>query len=120
MVKTIPVGLLPPHIATCNQLGVWIEQDLGLVEAMTFFRTEGTIHPITVFNILIIQIEDHHREHIPQTELLEERDFDKRFLLVVVKEHQRTVGGIAGIDREVDRIADHHCPKGIGSAWAQF
>jgi hypothetical protein len=37
-----------------------------------------------------------------------------------VEEHQRAVGGIAGIDREVDRIADHHCPKGIGSAWAQF
>ena len=98
LVETIPIGLLPPHITPDDELSVRVKQDLRLIETMTFFRLERTIHPETVFYVLIIQVEDNHREHIAHPKLLEERDLDKRLFFTIVEEHQRAVGGIAGID----------------------
>ena len=120
LVEAIPIGLFPPDITTHNQFCVRVEQYLRLIEAMAFFWKEGTIHPEAILYVLIIQVEDDHREHITQPELLEEGDFDKRLLLAVVEEYQRAVSGITGIDREIHHIAKDHSAKRIRSAWAQF
>ena len=87
---------------------------------MTFCRKEGAVHAIAVFDVLVIEVEDHHREHITQPELLEEGNLDEGFLLAVVEEYQRAVGGIAGIHRKVDGVANDHGSKRIGPAWAQL
>ena len=94
LVGTVPMRFLSPHVAPHDEFRIGIEQDLRPIKPVTLFRFIRTIHPETVFYILIIQIEDNHREHITQSELLEERYFHKGFLLAIMEEHQRTVSGI--------------------------
>ena len=67
-----------------------------------------------------MEIAEQLKKKITQTELLEERNLGKRFLLVIMKEHQCTLGGIAGIDREIDHIAENRCPEGVRAARTQF
>ena len=64
LVETFPIGLLSPHITPDNQFGVRVEQNPGLIEAVAFFRQERAIHAEAVFNVLIIQVENNHREYI--------------------------------------------------------
>ena len=119
-IDTIPVRLFSPYIAPHNQFGIRVEQYLRLIEAKTFFRFEGAIHAEAVLYVLVIQIEDNHREHIAQTKLLEERNLDKRLFIALVEEHQRAVGGITGEYGEVHHIAIHHRTEGGWSAGTQL
>ena len=120
LVETFPIGLLSPHITADYQLGVRVEQNLRLIEAVPFFRQERTIHAETVLYVLIIQVENNHRKHIAQSELLEERYFHEGLFLTIMEEHQRAIGGIAGIHREIHHIANDRCAKRIRPARTQF
>ena len=120
LIDIVQIGLFPPHIATHDQFRIRVEQNLGFVETVPLCRIERTVHPVAVFDVLVIEVENHHREHITQSELLEKGNFDERFFLAVVKEYQCAVGGITGIHREIDGVAEYCSPKRIRSAWAQF
>ena len=87
---------------------------------MPLCRNEWPVHPVAIFDVLVIEVKDHHREHITQPELLKERNLDEWLLFTVVEEHQCAVGGIAGIHGEVDGVAEYRRSERIRSAWAQF
>ena len=120
LVQAVPVGLLSPHVAPYDELRVGVEQYPGLVEPVTLLGLEGAVHAEAVLDVLVVEVEDNHREHIAQAELAEEGDFDERLLLAVVEQHQRAVGGVAGIDREVDHVAGDRRAERIGPARAQL
>ena len=94
-VDTVPIRFFAPHIATYNEFGVGVEQYLRLIETMAFFGTERSVHPIAVLDVFVIEVEHHHGENVTQSELLKERNLDKRFFLVVFKEHEGTLGSVA-------------------------
>ena len=120
LIRIIPVRLRSPHIASRNQLGIRVHQNLRLVKAMSFFRIPRAVHPITIFDILEIQIENHHREYIPHLELLLERYLHERFRLVIMEKDQRAGSGITGIDREVHGIPHYGSAKRIRAPRAQL
>ena len=119
-IDIVLIGLLSPHVSPGNHHGIGVEQDLRLVEVVTFFRLVGAVHAETVFYVFIVQVEDNHRKHVAQAELLEKGYLDERFLFVPMKEHQRAVGSVTGIHGEVHHVAEDQGSERIGSSLSQL
>ena len=120
LVHILPIRLHAPDVPSGNQLGVRVHQDLRLVKAVSFAGIPRPVHPIAVFDVLEVQVEDHHREYVSHLEFFQERNLDERFRLVVVEQHQRTRRGIAGVDRKVHGISHDRGAKGVGTPRAQL
>ena len=120
LVYIVPIGLGTPYVTSCNQLGIRVHQDFRLIKTMTFLRIPWPVHPITIFDILEIQIEDHHREYISHLEFLQERYFDKRFRFMIMEKNQRTSRSVTGIDRKIDGISHYRSSKRIRTPCTQF
>ena len=120
LIHVTPIRLCTPNVTSCNQLGIRVHQDFRLIKTMTFLRIPRPIHPIAVFNVLEIQIKNHHREYISHLEFLQERYFDKRFRFMIMEKNQRTIRSVTGIDRKVYSISHYGSPERIRTPCTQF
>ena len=64
LISTVPMRFLSPHVASHDEFRIGIEQNLRLIETVAFFRQERAVHAETVLDVLIIQVENNHREYI--------------------------------------------------------
>ena len=87
---------------------------------MPLRRVVGSIHPIAVFDILEVEVEDHHGINIPQLKFLAERYLHEWFLGVIAEQDQRTTRRIAGVDGKVHRIPNHRRSERIRPAGTQL
>ena len=115
-----PIRLLAPHVASGDEFGVRIHEDFGLVETVSLPRVKRAVHAVAVLDVFVVEVKNHHRKDVAKPELLEKRNLQEGRLVVVVKQHESTIGGITRINRKIHRIAHHGRTERIRTTSTEF
>ena len=110
-IKFIPVGRSQPGISSSDCFCIRVGEDFTRVETMPCFGLERSIHPVTVFQGFVIEIENNHGIYIPDHELLRKWNFGKRLLCIFFEQNQCARSCRTRINREINAVGNHCCTK---------
>ncbi len=106
LVVLAPGGGVAPAALAGDGLGVGVQQVLGVVKDQPPLRLIGAVHPVGVFKLLDVQLEDDHGVHVADAVVLGEGEDGVGLLGLPLEQQQLNAGGPVGVHGEIDAAGD--------------
>ena len=105
-------GGTQPDVPSGDFTGERIQENFSLIEEMSQLWVRGTIHPESVFQLLIVKIVDDHRIDIADLALRGEGNLGIGLGIPLPEKNQCATGGMRRKDREIH--TSRHMTRPIG------
>ena len=105
-------GTLPCY---CSCIG--IQQNIFFIEQQSLFWIIRSINPISIFELLYLQSENHHGIYITDFVLLWKRQDGIGFFRSLSKQQKLAGGSSVGMNGKIDSAGKRHGSKNIKQSW---